>query len=581
MLTNSLAVLWLPRLGALGGFALVSFGLFLSSDTVIGTLAGQAPEHLDQLWLGALLFKGGLVFHGLILAWVTAAWPKWTMAHGSGAQTALWTPAVPRDTATGDRGGVLFVVGLLALGAALRVIHLGSGLWYDEVTTLVDFVRHPLGQILTSFPTDNQHTLFSILAHGSVALFGESHWALRLPAVLFGVAGIWALYALARTIASKHEALLAAALLTVSYHHIWFSQNARGYTGLLFFTLLGTWLFVRGLHEVRPALWLGYAIVMTLGVFTHLTMVFVFASHVLAYGWLLVGRWRRGDRLPEPYWIPLLSFVLVGSLSFQLYSLVVPQVINAAVDETTVPSDWTNPIWMLAEAARGMKVGFAGGVGGLAAAVLFGSGLASYARENRLIVALLVLPGLLGTFVIVLLQHNFWPRFFFYTLGFLVLIALRGAMMIGEGLARLVQRGPVTAIPPRWVGMAVACSLILVSVASLPAAYRYPKQDFEGALAYVEQHQQPGEALIAVGLASVPYQRYYAPQLKSVETVGELNAVRARSEGTWLLYTFPIHMQAHFPGILASIRSKFRVVKVFPGTVGDGAIYVCRSVDVT
>lgn len=129
--------------------------------------------------------------------------------------------------------------------------------------------------------------------------------------------------------------------------------------------------------------------------------------------------------------------------------------------------------------------------------------------------------------------------------------------------------------------MAVACGLILLSMASLPSLYRYPKQDFEGALAYVEQHRQPGEAVVTVGLASVPYKRYYAPQLQAVKTLDDLNAVRARSRATWLLYTFPIHLNSRHPDILASIRSDFRVVKVFPGSVGDGAIHVCRSVEST
>ena len=39
--------------------------------------------------------------------------------------------------------------------------------------------------------------------------------------------------------------LAAAGLLTVSYHHVWFSQNARAYTALLFFTLIATTLCLR------------------------------------------------------------------------------------------------------------------------------------------------------------------------------------------------------------------------------------------------------------------------------------------------------------------------------------------------
>jgi 4-amino-4-deoxy-L-arabinose transferase-like glycosyltransferase len=86
----------------------------------------------------------------------------------------------------------------------------------------------------------NQHVLYATLANISVAVFGATEAAVRLPAVLFGVAAIFALYYLARILTSESEALWATALLTVMYHHIWFSQNARGWTGVVFFSLLGS-----------------------------------------------------------------------------------------------------------------------------------------------------------------------------------------------------------------------------------------------------------------------------------------------------------------------------------------------------
>src|SRR5690606_19936697 len=98
----------------------------------------------------------------------------------------------------------------------------------------------------------------------------------RVPAVVFGVLCIPMLFLLADRVTSRVEAWMASLLLTVSYHHIWFSQNARAYTGLLFFAMLTTWLFLIGLsartpqeesgeiHAARPSpaagtLWLAYA----------------------------------------------------------------------------------------------------------------------------------------------------------------------------------------------------------------------------------------------------------------------------------------------------------------------------------
>lgn len=148
---------------------------------------------------------------------------------------------------------VALLVPLVILGAALRFHAIGTGLWYDEIVTLVESVRAPLGEIVTRFAGDNHHPLYSVLAHLAVALVGEEPWALRLPAALFGVATIPLLYGLGRLVTSRVESGAAALILTVSYHHIWFSQNARGYTAVLFLVLLSTYALLRWLDERRPS----------------------------------------------------------------------------------------------------------------------------------------------------------------------------------------------------------------------------------------------------------------------------------------------------------------------------------------
>ena len=62
---------------------------------------------------------------------------------------------------------------ILLIGVALRIYGLNSGLWYDEIVTLVESVRPPLREIVTHFPSNNDHPLYSVLAHLSIGIFGE------------------------------------------------------------------------------------------------------------------------------------------------------------------------------------------------------------------------------------------------------------------------------------------------------------------------------------------------------------------------------------------------------------------------
>ncbi|MBW0007262.1 MAG: glycosyltransferase family 39 protein, partial [Sphingomonas sp.] len=142
-----------------------------------------------------------------------------------------------------DRGTARALLAItIGAAAALRLFGANDQLWFDEIATLLDSVRKPLGVIMTHFPSDNDHVFYSVLAHISVNLGGETPFMLRLPAILFGIASIPLIYTVGTRVTTRFEAVASAMVATVAGYHIWFSQNARGYTMLLVLTLLGTQL---------------------------------------------------------------------------------------------------------------------------------------------------------------------------------------------------------------------------------------------------------------------------------------------------------------------------------------------------
>src|SRR5690606_18524020 len=70
----------------------------------------------------------------------------------------------------------------------------------------------------------------------STAELGEG--LLRLPFAFFGIASIPAMAVVARGMVGRRAALLAALLLACSPWHLYWSQNARCYSMVLFFALL-------------------------------------------------------------------------------------------------------------------------------------------------------------------------------------------------------------------------------------------------------------------------------------------------------------------------------------------------------
>ena len=568
---TSLRYFWVCLLGVL----LVALAGLVSSGTIERALLSNPERTLS--W-GPALFRLLLATHGvgLILAGVFCA--SRTQANkDSGPQASI---EIESGLETSWRSWTILTL-LSVVALALRLWHLDSDLWHDEVGTLLNFVRPPIGEIVTSFPNQNQHMLYSVLAHASVGIFGESAWAIRLPAVLFGVGSVWALFLLGRRLIGTRQALLACALMTFSYHHVWFSQNARGYTGLLLFVLLATWLWLESLWREGWGWRASYALSVVLGLMIHMTMAFVVAAHALLFLILWVRQTvsqKGGPSIPEirTGWKAPITWLLAGTVTLQLYALALPEFVSKALHEVSLPSEWTNALWVVAESLRNLRFGLSGTAVVLVGGAIVLIGWLSFLRRNFRAGVLMVLPAALAGATMLAMSHNLWPRFFFFSMGFGLLIVVHGAMTAPRVLVDVIR---VVRVSPRLteaVGTAVTLLIITASAFTVPRNYSLPKQDFTGARTFVELNRQPGDAVVSVGLAGMDY-GHYAPHWSVAKTESELETIRRGQKSTWLIYTLPIHVKAWLPEIWNTIETDFEVVRVFRGTLSDGDVYVCRQ----
>lgn len=533
-------------------------GVFVSGEWWIELFRPMPASPLrEQLLLGSVLFRAALALLGTALV-IAPRLPYWR------------APAAPVKgrPAPQTRFEIACILGIVACALALRLYKLELGLWYDEVLTYVQYVRLPFGEILTTYRNENQHFVFTLLAHACLQIFGDNVWAFRLPAALFGVGSVWALYVFARQVASTREALFAAALFAFSYHHVWFSQNARGYSGLLFWVLLASWILMRALREDRPGLWVWYAVTVALGVFTHITMLFVVAGHGLVY---LQQVWmRRKEQWPRRWSGLVLGFTASGLLTFTLHALVLPQIRGGMEKTVSVVEAWKNPLWTLFEIFRGLRINFAGAAVAAVALIVIAAGIAGFARRQSSLLILLFVPPMVGAGYVIAAGHHLWPRFFYFAFGFAALIAVRGTMVLENALAGRLRRGPVREMGYLCAGM------VLVSAASVPFAFA-PKQDYEGAMAFVQTERQPGDEVLTAGLISFPYENFYKPGWHPVKSLEQLNVARATYRRTFVLSTLEPVLRSTDPAIADSLKHDFRLVRQFPGTLEHGTIYVYLS----
>jgi len=135
----------------------------------------------------------------------------------------------------------LIVAGLMLCALAVRLFRLDyQSLWTDEIISY-EISRDSLWTLVVRPFDPNVPGLYYAVMH-AVMLFGEGEWLLRLPSVCFAVLSVPLLYVITQKCLGRTTGLVAAALLTVSPFHIWYSQEARPYTLLLLLALLSFWM---------------------------------------------------------------------------------------------------------------------------------------------------------------------------------------------------------------------------------------------------------------------------------------------------------------------------------------------------
>lgn len=491
-----------------------------------------------------------------------------------------------------SRTDTIWLALILALATALRLWQLNAPLWYDEISTLVTHVHLPFGEMLQSYSM-NHHYLHNFAVKLSVALLGEAPWTVRLPAMLFGVATIWATWALAREIAGTTIAHVTALLLALNYHEIWFSQNARGYTGLALFSTLGLLFFLRGVKAPDRRTWLVFGLCLAGAVFTHLTGAFFFLALGLVWLGIILSRAVNGTLDAPAVRLPFLGFLVGGLVTILVYVPILPSLYatvstvseGSAVD---LMKEYQNPVWTAFEAIR-TGIGSAGplvplvGVAVLVLCLLGAIRLHAAAAPFAPAVALHIL---VTTALLMAVGMRIWPRFFFVDIGLLMILIVAGVQLACTILGRLAGGAPV--VRALWVLGVVL--MVLISALLARRNYAFPKQDLAGAYTYVEAARKPGDRVLALGYAGENF-AYYGADWPVVYSDADYRAAMAAPGTVYVVVGFPARVERDIPEYAADAglgegfdvcedapppAASLKIAACLPGTLGDGYVLVYR-----
>lgn len=214
----------------------------------------------------------------------------------------LTRDTVRRITRRPDRGELVLLALITGLALGLRLWQLGDSIraFVDELNfaATVRFFWTPRDQELlvpmtavVAFPR-----LFAYWEMFTVELLGRNLAGLRAVSALLGTLTVPALYVLARTLAGRTTALIAAALLAALPPHLHYSRLALNNIADPFFGTLALALLARGLRDGRQ---LDFALA---GAALGLTQYFYEGGRIvfpaLIAGWLVLGTLLWHQRPP-------------------------------------------------------------------------------------------------------------------------------------------------------------------------------------------------------------------------------------------------------------------------------------------
>jgi mannosyltransferase len=406
----------------------------------------------------------------------------------------------------------LLVSLFLALGILLRFHLLGAkSLWLDEASS-VTFARQPwLAFLSTMWYGEVNMAFYYFVLRGWLHL-GDTEFWLRSLSAIFGAASLAATYHLGKRFLSPQTGFAAAAFLAVNSFHIQYSQELRSYSLLVLLLVLSAGAFLAAIETPeRTHLWVIYAVLSALAVYTQVFAVFVIASQ-----WLVL----------TPERIKRLGFARLCLVAAGLSVLVAP-VIAVLLLENKGQIDWVprpsvasvlDVLQNLSGTVASPQITLRGVV--LLALYVLVWALAVvgafHSRQDRdgqpatNVAVSLLISWLAFPFAAMLLvsfaKPIFYPRYLLLCVPAVVLLA-------GQGLAVLGQQ----AAKRRLISWAIFAAMILLSglgIRDYFTSFRTYGHDWRAATKYVLSNQQPGDAIIFYTFSGHRVFDYYATREK-------------------------------------------------------------------
>jgi hypothetical protein len=447
---------------------------------------------------------------------------------------------------------ILIVSGIIMVALLIRIPNMNRGLGQDELFTAVNFVDvNPFWRTMTSNAAFNNHTGYSVLARISQSLFGHTEFALRTPALIFGLVSIVIGYACAKSYLTRPWAAVFAAGLAISPAHALWSVQGRGYSGMICLTMISTCLYFRLRKAPTRATAIAYIFACVLCVYVHLYGIFVIVLQIAFYLGDQVGIPLLGERTPESDRMLWRCFLSIGAL---LFVLEIPllrsfgrDLIRRGHSTFDVSFPWRVIVELsgIDQPAVASIIAFIAAIGGV---ILWNSNREFAIYSLLFLTAPLVVMWLARPF-------DLYPRFFAFWLPHMVFLFVFGI--------RAIWRAPLAA-SSQFAARVVACALLVFVVTGWIATRqnRVVDEGYREASLAATRRAGPSTGLCAIGGARTVWRYYIKQPLLTPRDLREFDALSDRYDEVRCVYYEASWEAPEQQQIAAFLRTRGKMRKV-------------------
>jgi uncharacterized membrane protein len=416
------------------------------------------------------------------------------------------------------------LLSLTLIGIILRFFNLGyNSLWLDEASTL-NFAVKSIPDIWQATTAGEFNPPLFYWTEHIMLLFGNSEAVLRFIPALLGVLTIPLIYLVGKEFMDRNTGIIAAAAFALSPFLIFYSQEARAYSMMLFFVTFSMVFYFRALKNNDIRDWALFGILSALAFWSHFYALVIIGALILYALYELLPKIKSSLGAARPL---VTACVIFGVICLPLILVTIQLFTKRTASAPTFGIQGPGLIIATFEQISGSEVAM------YLLIILFIAGIvqAFLLDKNKgiFLVTLAVLTFVISNFLSYRIPMQ--PRYLiFLAIVYFIAIALSYRLLF-------------TLTHSRGVVYGFIALMVVINIPMLAGYYSgYTKEDWRGFAGGLQQLTRPGDFVVVVpGYVSQPLDYYYSNTSDqtielSAYTAADLKAINAQKNNNTLFF---------------------------------------------